>query len=240
MTPAPFATVRRRVLQMLAILAGGALLAAGGSKLEALLNSPLRSADAAKPIEVIADGWWVVADGIASEIRSQIPPDRQILKGGSVKLQSFTVDGSKGPVTLVVDYGATTQALTGADGSVRIGVECFNQPMQCAMPANKSVLVFHADLLSKMLVELHDSTAQFAIGRESHTYNLPADETVSFDLTLGTPHNLEPVLLKAWLIYGENAADVVPGQRSKASAIRWAIGGGIVVLVLLIRRLVRR
>ena len=236
----PLAAVRLHGPKILAILAGAVLLGAGGSKLEALLNAPLESADPARPIEVIASHWWVVTEGISAELEDRIPPEQRMTRGMSVPLGSFVVDGSKGPVTLVVDYGAIVNALTGADGSVRVGIECVNQPLQCAVPANKTVLMFHADLMAKRMVELKDDTAQFAIGRESHSYRFPPDETVRVDLELGTPHRLDPLLIKAWLIYGENEADVVPGQRSKANAIRWVIGGGIVVLILLVRRLTRR
>jgi hypothetical protein len=78
------------------------------------------------------------------------------------------------------------------------------------------------------------------MGRESHSYRFPPGETVRVDLGLAKTHDLEPLLVKAWLIYGENSRDVVPGQTSKTNAIRWVIGIGAIVIVLVWRRLLSR
>jgi hypothetical protein len=233
-------TGRCLALALLASFAAETAVGATRSELEAVINAPLLSADPTKPIEIIAANWWVITDGVSEDLKGRIDPGHQGKTGDSLAVGSFVVDGSKGPVTLVVDYAASVKALTGSDGSVRIGIECLNQPMKCGIPGNKSVLMYHADLMSRMLIPLKDSAAAFAIGRDSYSYRLPADETVRVDVTVGTPHRLDPLFLKAWLIYGENAADVVPGQTSQSSAIKWWIGGGIVVLILLMRRLVGR
>lgn len=229
-------------LGRLAALASAALLlgASSPTSLQEVLEAPLQSADPAHPIEVIAAGWWIATDHTSKEFTEAIDPDRRIARDRSVPLGSFEVAGDKGPVTLVVDYGAQMKSLTGAFGAIQIGIECMNQPMQCAIPADKTVLVFHADLMAKVPVKLADGSAIFAIGRESHHYRFPPGESVRVDLALGKTDDLEPLLVKAWLIYGENSRDVVPGQTSKASAIRWVLIGGAVVLVLLMRRLLRR
>jgi hypothetical protein len=231
---------RRLALALFASFAAATAVGATRSELEAVINAPLLSADPAKPIEIIAANWWVITDGVSEDLKGRIDPEHQGKTGDSLPVGSFVVDGDKGPVTLVVDYAASVKALTGSDGSVRIGIECMNQPMKCGIPGNKSVLMYHADLMSRMLIPLKDSAAAFAIGRDAYSYRLPADETVRVDVTVGKPHNLDPLFLKAWLIYGENAADVVPGQTSQSSAIKWWIGGGIGVLILLMRRLVGR
>lgn len=227
----------------LAAVAASALLLGAYSPpttLKEVLEAPLQSADPAHPIEVVASGWWVATDHTSKEFSEAIDADKRITRDRGVVLGSFQVDGSKGPVTLVVDYGAQMQSLTGAFGAIQIGVECMNQPMQCAIPADKTVMVFHADLMAKVPVKVSDGNAIFAIGRESHRYRFPKDETVRVDLSLGKTDDLEPLLVKAWLIYGENARDVVPGQTSKSTAIRWVLVGGAVVIVLLMRRLLRR
>ena len=233
----------RRFTGRLAALAGAALALGAYSPpttLKEVLDAPLQSADPAHPIEVLAAGWWVSTDHTSKEFTEAIDPERRITRERNVGLGSFEVDGSKGPVTLVVDYGAQMQSLTGAFGAIQIGIECMNQPMQCAVPANKTVMVFHADLMSKVPVKLSDHSALFAMGRESHSYRFPPGETVRVDLGLGKTDDLEPLLVKAWLIYGENAHDVVPGQTSKSDAITWVIVIGIAVIFLVWRRLVRR
>lgn len=230
------------LLGRLAVL-GGALMLLGAkapTTLKEVLDAPLQSADPARPIEVLAAGWWVSTDHTSKDFTEAIDPERRITGDRSVVLGSFEVDATKGPVTLVVDYGARMKSLTGAFGAIRIGIECMNQPMQCAIPADKTVLVFHADLMSKVPVKLSDGSALFAIGRESHSYRFPGGESVRVDLSLGKTDDLEPLLVKAWLIYGENTRDVVPGQTSKSDAIGWVLGLGAVVLVLLMRRLLRR
>ena len=226
----------------LAILACAAMLlgATPTTTLKDVLEAPLQSADPAHPIEVLAAGWWVSTDHTSKEFAGAIDPERRITRDRSVVLGSFEVDGSKGPVTLVVDYGAQMKSLTGAFGAIQIGIECMNQPMKCAIPADKTVLMFHADLMSKVPVKLSDGSALFAIGRESHTYRFPPGESVRVDLGLGKSDDLEPLLVKAWLIYGENSRDVVPGQTSKTNAIRWVVAIGAIVIVLMWRRLLRR
>lgn len=233
-------TSGRWAFAVLACLSAATALGATREELEAVINAPLLSADPAKPIQIIAANWWVVTDGLSDDFKGLIEPDHQVKLGDSVVVGSFVVDGSKGPVTLVVDYAASVKALTGSDGSVRIGIECMGQPLKCAIPANKSVLMYHADLMSRLLIKLKDSAAALAIGRNAFSYRLPADEGVRVDISLGTPHKLDPLFVKAWLIYGENAADVVPGQASQSNAIKLWVGAGIVGLFLLWRRLVRR
>ena len=230
----------RRRVGLFGMLAGASMLAAAASPLDGVINAPLLSANKERPVEIIASRWWVVTDGASATITSAIDPDRQFTQDKRVDLGTFTVDGDKGPVSLVVDYGAMVESFSGARGSVRISIECLERPLECAIPVNKTVLMFHADLMAKVPIELSDSRQTFAIGRESQTYRLPAGEPVRVELELGSPHDLSPLLVKAWLIYGENATDVVPGQTSRSKAMWIMVTVGAVALVLLLRRLLRR
>jgi hypothetical protein len=208
--------------------------------LEAVLNAPLSSKDAAKPIEVIAFQWWVATDGTTPAFRQNIDPARQIGAGKSVTVGSFQVDEKKGPVSLVVDVGAAPRSTSGATSAVRIGIECMNRPMACAIPAQKTVLVFRSEMMSSVPVTVGDRVLPLLVGRDAHSYRLPAGETVRVQVELGTQKDLDPLLLKAWLIYGQNAAEVVPGQTSKSTVVWWIVGIGALALVLLWRRLLRR
>lgn len=225
------------ILLASAALTGTAIAAPLSPSLDSVVNAPLLSDDPAKPIEVIAARWWLVTDKASAEMKASLEPDHQMQSGSSVELGTFTVDESKGPVSLVVDYGALQQTFSGGTGGIQIGIECLDRPMLCAVPMDKTVLVFNGNLLAKVPLELDGTAVPFVVGRESHVYRLPAGEPVRIDLELGTATELEPLLIKAWLIYGSNAADVVPGQTSMSNFIWLLIGGGLIALVLIWRRL---
>jgi hypothetical protein len=233
-------TLTLALLAALVVLPTPATAAASKATLSAVLDAPLRSQDPAAPIEVIAANWWVVTDKTSAEMTASIDPKRQMRSGTTVDVGTFTVDAAKGPVSLVVDYGAALKSMTGGTGGVRIGIECSDKPLACAIPINKTVLVFHGDLMAKLPIEVRGDIVPLVVGRDAHAYNLPAGETVRVQIELGQATDLEPVLVKAWLIYGKNAVDVVPGQTSKSTAIWLWVAGGALVLVALLWRLNRR
>jgi hypothetical protein len=235
------ATLSRLVATLLlASTASSVLAAPSNSALETIALAPLLSKDPAKPLEVIAFDWWVATDRVSPALREKIDARQQIQAGKAVTVGSFTVDDKKGPVSLVVDFGAVPKSRTGATGTVRISIECMGNPMACAIPLPKTLLLFRSELMSSVPVDVGGQAVPLLIGRDSHSYRLPAGETVRVQLELGTQNELEPVLLKGWLIYGQNEAEVVPGQTSKSTFIWLLVGIGVLVLVLVWWRLARR
>jgi hypothetical protein len=214
--------------------------AASRASLDAVLNAPLRSENPAAPVEVIAANWWIVTDKASADLTSAIDPKHRLRSGDMVDVGTFTVDAAKGPVSLVVDYGAVVRSKTGGTGGMRISIECFNKPMECATPVSKLFLMFHGGLMAELPVEVRGEAVPLVVGRDAQVYRFPADDQVRVQVQLGEANGLEPMLVKAWLIYGKNAADVVPGQTSKATAIWLWVAGGALVLVGLLWRLHRR
>lgn len=181
----------------------------------------LESKDPAKPLEIIADKTW-----IGSEMK----------KGnnswGDLVLPPFTNDTSKGPFTLVVDYAATRPEGEDGEALIEIGIECPESGTPCEIPINQSVMGVRSAFMGESAIKIAGDPQAVWVARESHTYNLPTDTMVSVSLSLNQPPtNLEPLAIRARLIYGDYSRDALPGQETRIGIFGKI---GIAVLLLLI------
>ena len=228
------------ILAVSALISAPTARAAEPTTLDALLNTPLVSNDPTKPIQVIAQNWWAVTDKVSPEMAKRIEGRRQLKVGMDVPIATFTFDAAKGPVTVVVDYAGLPKAWGTARGRVSLSLECMDKPMACAQPVTALVMGFQGSLMPQVPIKVGDAKFLIAVGREAKTYRLPPGETVRINLKLEAQQDMEPLMLKAAVIYGENAAETVMGQTAKRTAIGWWIGAGVLLLGFALYRLNRR
>lgn len=181
----------------------------------------LESKDPAKPLEIIDDKTW-----IGSEMKTGNN------SWGDLVLAPFTNDTSKGPITLVVDYAATRPEGEDGEALIEIGIECPESGTPCEIPINQSVMGIRSTFMGESAIKVAGNPQAVWVARESHTYHLPTDTMVSVSLSLNQPPtNLEPLAIRARLIYGDYSRDALPGQETRIGIFGKI---GITVLLLLI------
>lgn len=192
----------------------------------------LLSKDPKKPIVVLRDRVWS-EDAIRIQPREVTGTPKDLPRSSRhLKLGSFKHDAGKGPVTLVIDYaGYLINPSNDAEATVSIGIECPETPNGCSYPIDKSALPFRTAFMAKQEVTTATGKRAVVVGRESHSYLLPPNATVEVRVSLLEPKNLEPLELKARLIYGEYDRRGLPGQPTK-SGLLWKIIGGAIAVML--------
>ena len=165
----------------------------------------LESKDPAKPLEIIADKTW-----IGSEMKTGNN------SWGDLVLPPFTNDASKGPFTLVVDYAATRPEGEDGEALIEIGIECPESGTPCEIPINQSVMGVRSEFMGESAIKIAGSPQAVWVARESHTYYLPTDTMVSVALSLNQPpENLQPLAIRARLVYGDYSRAALPGQETR-------------------------
>jgi len=166
----------------------------------------LESKDPAKPLEIISDKTWV-----GSEMSNQRD------SWGSLALDPFTYDKTKGPFTLVVDYAAVRPEGEDGEAIINIGIECPEAGDPCKIPINQSVIGIRSAFMGESAIKISGRPQAVWVARESHTYyDLPTDNLVSVSLSLDQPpKNLEPLAIRARLIYGDYDRTALPGQQTR-------------------------
>ena len=181
----------------------------------------LESKDPEKPLVVIDDKAWVGSE---------------IIKGrdswGSLALTPFINDSSKGNVTLVVDYAATRQDQKEGEALIEISVECPESGTPCSIPITQSVMGIRTAFMGESAIKIDGAPKAVWVARQSHTYSFPPDTLVNVSLSLDkAPLNLDPVAVRARLIYGDYSREALPGQQTRIGLFGKI---GIAVLILLI------
>ncbi len=206
-------------------------LAAAAQTSDAML-APLLSKDPERPMQVRTERVYSAAQ-IQIQPREVTGTPKDLPRTSrDLKVASFVHRGGSGPVTLVIDYAAflVNPSIAG-EGTVSIGIECPETPNGCSYPITTSVLPFQTAFMAKQEVETPRGQRTIVVGRDSHSYTLPADAKVDLRIALMEPVNLEPLELKARLIYGEYDRRALPGQTTKIAALWFVIGGAIVFLL---------
>ena len=181
----------------------------------------LESKDPAKQLEIIADKTW-----IGSEMKTGNN------SWGDLVLPPFTNDASKGPFTLVVDYAATRPEGEDGEALIEIGIECPESGTPCEIPINQSVMGVRSEFMGESAIKIAGSPQAVWVARESHTYYLPTDTMVSVALSLNQPpENLQPLAIRARLVYGDYSRAALPGQETRIGIFGKI---GITVLLLLV------
>ncbi len=181
----------------------------------------LESKDPEKPLEIIDDKTWMGAEML--EKRNS---------WGDLQLKPFTNDASKGPFTLVVDYAATRPDGEDGEALIEIGIECPESGTPCEIPIQQSVMGIRSAFMGESAIKLAGNPQAVWVARESHTYYLPTDTVVSVSLSLNQPpENLQPLAIRARLVYGDHSRAALPGQETRVGIVGKI---GITVLLLLI------
>lgn len=194
--------------------------------------APLQSKDPERPMQVRAERVYTAAQ-IQVQPREVTGTPKDLPRTSrDLKVASFVHRGGSGPVTLVIDYAAflINPSMAG-EGAINIGIECPEAPNGCSYPITTSVLPFQTAFMAKQEVETPTGKRTIVVGRDSHSYTLPADAKVDMRISLMEPVNLEPLELKARLIYGEYDRRALPGQTTKIAALWYVIGGAVVLLL---------
>ena len=179
----------------------------------------LESKDPEKPLEVIDDKDW---------IGSEMTKGRD--SWGELVLAPFTNDSSKGPVTLVVDYAATRPDQKDGEALIEISVECPESGTPCSIPITQSVMGIRTAFMGESAIKIDGAPQAIWVARQSHTYSFPPDTLVSVSLSPDkAPSHLEPVAIRARLIYGDYSREALPGQETRVG-----IFGKISIAVLLL------
>ena len=165
----------------------------------------LENTNPEKPLEVIDDKVW---------IGSEMTKNRD--SWGSLALAPFTTDNSKGPVTLVVDYAATRTDQEDGEALIEIGVECPESGTPCSIPITQSVMGIRTAFMGESAIKIGGVPQAVWVARQSHTYDLPPDTLVSVSLSLDkAPSHMDPVAIRARLIYGDYSREALPGQETR-------------------------
>ena len=216
-----------------AVVALAAYSAGAAAQPSEAMQAPLLSNDPKQPIEVLADKAWS-AGQIRIQPREVTGTPKDLPRSSrTLNVATFRHDAGRGPATLVVDYAAfLTDPSGSAEGTVSIDIECPSAPHGCAYPITKGVLLFQSTFMARQQVETAAGKRTLAVGRESHSYTLPATPEVEVRVRLLEPTNLEPVELKARIIYGEYDRRALPGQTTRSGLLWMGIGGAVVFLLL--------
>lgn len=186
--------------------------------------APLPNKDPKRPVFVLADKVWPEEEIRILPRELTGTPGHLPRSSHRLPLGSFRYDGADGPVTLVVDYaGYLVDPSRNADAAVKIGIECPRSAQGCAYPLTKSVLPFQAAFMARQEVSTAAGKRTVVVGRESHSYVFAPDSLVQMDLTLLEPSNLQPLELKARVIFGEYDRRALPGQTTRQQLV-WRIG----------------
>ncbi|MEP7327648.1 MAG: hypothetical protein ABI777_00450 [Betaproteobacteria bacterium] len=220
-------------IQVLAIgmgLAAGSF-AATAQQADAML-APLLSKDPAQPFVLQADRIWS-ADEIAIQPRAVTGTPKDLPRSSrELKIASFMHKGERGPVTLAIDYTAyLIDPSSAGEGTLNIGIECPETPNGCSYPISKSVLLFQSAFMARQEVPASTGKRTIVVGRESHAYTLPSNALVDVRVALLESMNLEPLQVKARLIYGDYDRRALPGQATRIETLWYLIGGAIVLLL---------
>ena len=219
----------RHPLALLACLAFATTALPCAAQTPLAMQAPLLARDPAKPIQVVLE-----KTATANELRilpreaTGTPKDlprtsRTILAG------SFRFEEGRGPVTLVLDYaGVLVDPKADAEGSIEIAIECPEAATPCSYPINKGSLAFSTAFMAKEEVDLPTGRRTVVTGREAHSYSFPSGVKVDLRLSARETKNLEPLALKARVIYGEPERGL-PGQTTR-SGLFWKVLAAIGLL----------
>lgn len=217
------------------LLLGASLAACAFSALAqrtAAMDAPVLSKDPSKPMLLLADQTASAGDiKVLPHAATGTPKDLP-QRSQPVLLRPFSYDAAKGPVTLVVDYaGYLIHADDDAEGVVEIGIECPEASTPCSYSLQQSVLGFRSAFMAKEAVTTPTGQRTVAVGREAHVYQFPPGAKVEMRLTLLKPKNLEPLELKARLLYGEHDRRALPGQTTRSGLLWKVLGSGLLLAV---------
>ncbi len=221
----------RHALALFSCLALAATVLPSTAQTSVAMQAPLLPKDPAKPIQVVLE-----KSATAGELRilpreaTGTPKDLP-RTSRTVQVGSFKFEEGKGPVTLVVDYaGVLVDPKGDAEGSIEIGIECPEAATPCSYPITKGSLAFSTAFMAKEEVNLPSGRRTVVTGREAHSYSFPNGVKVDLRLSAREPKNLEPLELKARVIYGEHARGL-PGQTTR-SGLFWKVLGAIGLLAV--------
>ncbi len=196
------------------------------------MQAPLLSKDPDRPIVVLADRAWSESQ-IRIQPREVTGTPRDLPRSSRrLKVTTFEHFSGRGPATLVVDFAAyLIDPSKSADGTVSVEIECPVAPDGCTYPIGKSILLFQDRFMARQEVQVDAGKRTLVVGRESHSYTLPSTPEVEVRVLLLEPVNLEPLELKARVIYGEYDQRALPGQTTKSNLFWTGIGVAIAFLL---------
>ena len=190
-----------------------------GSVHAGTLNVPLNSKDPDQPIRLIADQTWN---------SGEITPNTG--KAVGIMFEPFTTTG-EGPVTLVVDYGATRTNSDRGEALLELYVECPEASEPCKLPINKAFMMIDSAFMGEAAAVLNQVPTALWVGRETQTFNFPADTVVYIGVSVANaPVNLAPRIVRARLIYGDHETSGLPGQQTRVSLFYKITGSALVLL----------
>lgn len=198
----------------------------------AAMDTLLLSEDLSRPIVLLSERVARGADiQVLPHAATGTPKDLP-RRSQPVLLKPFTHDAAQGPVTLVVDYAGTlSRPSDDAEAIVEVGIECPEASTPCSYPIAQSVLGFRSAFMAKEEVITATGPRTVAVGREAHTYTLPPGVKVEMRLTLLEPKNIEPLELKARLLYGKHDRRALPGQTTRGGLLWKVLGSGLLLAV---------
>ena len=183
------------------------------------LNVPLTSKSPDQPMRVIEDKTW---------FGDEIVFDTSKVVGMGFK--PFTTT-NEGPVTLVVDYGATRVNSDRGEALLELNVECPEASEPCKLPLHKAFMKIDSAFMGEAVAVLNDVPTPLWVARETQTFNFPADTEVfiGFDVA-NAPENLQPRIIRARLIYGNADSAGLPGQQTRSSLFYKVAGSALLLL----------
>ena len=132
----------------------------------------------------------------------------------------------------MVDYAATRPDQEDGEALIEISVECPEADTPCSIPITQSVMGIRTAFMGESAIKINGAPQAVWVARQSHTYSFPPDTLVSVSLSPDkAPSHLDPVAIRARLIYGDYSRDALPGQETRIGIFGKI---GIAVLLLLI------
>ena len=130
----------------------------------------------------------------------------------------------------MVDYAATRPDQKDGEALIEISVECPESGTPCSIPITQSVMGIRTAFMGESAIKIDGAPQAIWVARQSHTYSFPPDTLVSVSLSPDkAPSHLEPVAIRARLIYGDYSREALPGQETRVG-----IFGKISIAVLLL------
>jgi len=168
------------------------------------LPLPLQNADPKKPLEVLADATWTLAQLNAPFRSPEAGPD----------LATVTYDDAKGPITLVVDLATVRTSKDKGHARIDLGIECV-APAPCPIDAAKSVMGMDTQFMGESVAILDSQPTPVLVQRRAYSYVFKPGTVLSTTIQLGAHENLDPKLVRARWIYGQFDDAGVPGQTTR-------------------------
>jgi hypothetical protein len=184
------------------------------------LNVPLTSENPKEPIKLIADETWY---------EDEIIFDTSKIIGMGFEPFTSTNDG---PVTLVVDYGATRANTERGEALLELSLECPDAQEPCKLPLNKAFMKIDSAFMGEAVAFLNNEPTPIWVGRASQTFSFPPGTVVNIGFDVANePVNLQPKIIRARLIYGSFDAAGLPGQQTRSNLFYKITGSALLLLL---------